>query len=255
MKYIRKFNTVAEYNAAKTLGLDKPNVSYVVESDAVYYLGDNIIDIVDANAKAILVDNYDLDGDGEISKQEALAVTDASNFKALFGYHSPNKTTFTDLTFFKYFKNAIWPSDSGYTFRDCSNVTAIDVSDNDFSHVTKLSNFLRGDTKLSTVNMRDLDLSNVTTFESFLNHSNLNQRLTIDFSNTLFPESATSTTFIYAIKYITFIMNGCTSAAVELIKSFIHNHNYVASMKIIVDGKQWTCSSKGGTWVESDVAG
>lgn len=255
MKYIRKFNTVAEYNAAKTLGLDKPNVSYVVENDTVYYLGDNIIEIADANAKAILVDNYDLDGDGEISKQEALAVTDASNFKALFGYNSSNKTTFTDLTFFKYFKNASWPSDSSSTFRDCSNVTAIDVSDNDFSHVTTLYGFLRGDTKLSTVNMRDLDLSNVTDFGGFLNHSNLNQRLTIDFSNTLFPESATFTNFVYAIKYITFIMNGCTSAAVELIKSFIHNSNYVADMKIIVDGKQWTCSSKGGTWVESDVAG
>lgn len=237
--------------------MTKPYVVYVKESDKVYYMGDNIIEIDDLVAKEVVLANFDLDGDGELSKQEALQVTDGSFIKSLFGDSSTIKAQFTNLSFLKYFKNAKMPNDVFAYFRGVTNCTSFDLSGLDFSSTTSLEKLFNGCTSATDIKMKGCDFRSVTAWGGLLDITDASLDIVVDFSESLFPASSSISTapvrFTYYVKTITFIMNGCTSDAVELIKFFIHSSSRVSTMQIIVDGKKWTCAEKDGTWVESDV--
>ena len=255
MKHIKLFETEADYEAGKS-SLERPYVAYVRDSDSVYYMGDNIIEIVDPIAKEVAIANFDTDGDGELSKQEALVVTDAAVLKSLFGNQSSISATETDLSFLKYFKNAKFPNASNDYFRSCTYCTAFDFSDMDFSGVTSMARFFFYCRSVRYIGLRNLNLSNVTTFDSCFNLSSFDANLSvvIDFSGSTLPTGNVDfANIVLGQRDLTFLMNGCSSASVEVIKNAVHNNVYVGYFKIIVDGKKWTCSSAGGTWVESDV--
>lgn len=255
MKYIKLFETEADYEAGKS-SLGKPYVAYVRDDDTLYYVGDNIVEIVDPIAKAVAIANFDTDGDGELSKQEALVVTDAAVLKSLFGYQSSINGTETDLSFLKYFKNAKFPAASNDYFRTCTYCTSFDFSGMDFGSVTSMARFFFYCRSVRYIGLKNLDLSNVTTFDSCFDFSPFNADLSvvIDFSGSTLPTGNVNfTSFVRVQRDLTFLMDGCSSASVEVIKNAVHNLAYVGYFKIIVDGKKWTCSSSGGTWVESDV--
>lgn len=255
MKHIKSFNTEADFSAGKA-SLIKPYVVYVKESDKVYYMGDNVIEITDLVAKEVVLANFDLDGDGELSKQEALQVTDGSTIKSLFGYTSSIKTTATDLSFFKYFNNLVFPASMSNFFRGMTALTSIDLSGCDFSKVTDFTRTFGDTTDLTYVGLRNCNFSSAPTsgWGSMFYYGG-NAPFTIDFSGSIFNESADKTAmnnFMPYGKAVSIIMNGCTNGAVELIKSYV-NHARVDAITIYIDGKKWTKASQNADWVESDA--
>lgn len=74
MKYLRKFNTVAEYTSAEK---DEPNVCYIVENDSVIINDYNPIAVNGRTSPEFYqtLSAYDTDNDGNISKEETLAIT------------------------------------------------------------------------------------------------------------------------------------------------------------------------------------
>ena len=79
------------------------------------------IDFADANVKAICVANWDTDGDGELSKIEAAAVTSlGSVFKG--------NTTITSFNELEYFTRLT--SIGNYAFSGCSNLKTVTIPEN-----------------------------------------------------------------------------------------------------------------------------
>ena len=76
----------------------------------------NIIEFADANVKAICVENWDTDEDGELSEEEAAAVTDLGS---VFWYNS----TITSFNELKYFTGLT--SIESFAFGVCSELTSI----------------------------------------------------------------------------------------------------------------------------------
>ena len=162
MKYILKFETVADFNAAT---IEKPNVSYIEETGEIHYLPDNIIDINDTAAKQILVQNFDFDGDGEISKEEALAVT-----SSIATTLSTNRNTaYTDFSWVQYFRNANFSSN--YYFYGMSNCTVFNLDNCDISKCTDMQQWFGVCNKAATISMKNCDFSNVTKFTQMFNSS------------------------------------------------------------------------------------
>lgn len=255
MKYIKSFNTEADFSAGKS-SLTKPYVVYVKESDKVYYMGDNIIEIDDPVAKEVVLANFDLDGDGELSKQEALQVTDGSSIKSLFGYTSEIKTTVTDLTFLKYFNNLVFPASMIDFFNGLTSLESIDLSGCDFSKVTALNRCFGDSNKITYLGLKNCNFSSIPTsgWGNMFYYGGASG-IVMDFSGSIFNESAEKTVvswFIPSTTNISIIMNGCTSGALELMKSYV-NGSRVNTVTIYIDGKKWTKASQSADWVESDV--
>lgn len=96
MDYITLFNTMAEYKQAKD-GLYVPNVSYIMENDTVEYMIKHVVDFgTDSTSKSMCVSRWDTDGDGEISFEEAAAVT---SIGTIF-----SRAAVVDCMWLKYFK-------------------------------------------------------------------------------------------------------------------------------------------------------
>ena len=96
MKYICLFDTEAEYEAKKD-ELAVPNVSYCKDTDKIKLLSEHVVDFNgDAEVERICLANWDSDGDGKLSFEEAAAVT-AIGTK----FRSNNKIV--DLRCLKYF--------------------------------------------------------------------------------------------------------------------------------------------------------
>lgn len=109
----------------------------------------DIIVFADADVKAALVAHFDANGDGEISKAEAEAVT-YNDFEAIVGDKGDNVTdlwgadltvinTFNEL---KYFTGLVNTAQSNryqlpVLFKGCTNLTSVKIPDN----ITHLSNF------------------------------------------------------------------------------------------------------------------
>lgn len=100
MKYLRKFNTVAEYTSAEK---DEPNVCYIVENDSVIINDYNPIAVNGRTSPEFYqtLSTYDTDNDGNISKEEALAIT---------SYSEPNldnrlRNSLSNMDGFKYLTN------------------------------------------------------------------------------------------------------------------------------------------------------
>ena len=88
-----------------------------------------IIPFVDANVKAICVENWDTDGDGELSEDEAAAVTDLGEvFK-----ENKSITSFDELRYFSQLTSI-----GNYAFKDCSNLTSVTIP-NSVSTIGELS--------------------------------------------------------------------------------------------------------------------
>ncbi len=94
----------------------------------IEYTGDGNIVFVDSNVKAICVENWDTSGDGELSVEEAAAVTD------LGMVFKENKTilSFDELQFFTGLTSI-----GEQAFYWCLNLTSITIP----SHVTSIGNF------------------------------------------------------------------------------------------------------------------
>ncbi len=75
----------------------------------------NIISFVDANVKAICVANWDENGDGELSKDEAAAVT----YLGGAFYENTTITSFEELQYF------VGIEDLTQAFRKCSNLKKV----------------------------------------------------------------------------------------------------------------------------------
>ena len=72
---------------------------------------DEIIQFADANVKAICVENWDINGDGELSKEEAAAVTD-------IGKTFENNTDITSFEEFQHFTGL--KQIAGFAFSGCN---------------------------------------------------------------------------------------------------------------------------------------
>ena len=88
----------------------------------------NVIDFADAEVKRICVENWDTDGDGELSEDEAASVQDLGN---VFQYNW-EITSFDELQYFTGL-NSI----AGYAFSFCGNLTSITIPEN----LTSIGNY------------------------------------------------------------------------------------------------------------------
>ncbi len=255
MKYIQKFQTVAEYNAAN---IERPNVSYIVETEELKFLRDDILNIEEQAVKDILVANFDTDGDGEISIDEALAVTQP--FGSLFkqaGVH--------DLTCLKYFKNVqyvgnmssqFWynPSDGG-----SAGIRYASFDGCDFSRATRLDGFI-GNQPLINVSFRYCDFRNSTNFSAFVKSSTTTAHI-LDFSGSKWPEFSQITNcsnFFYAATTVKVLMDGCDQTSLDTMKEILRN-NYInkfsGKITIDIDGTRWTLAgeSPNQAWTSSEI--
>ena len=80
--------------------------------------GNTPIDFADENAKAICVENWDLNGDGELSEQEASVIT---NLGSVFKYNK-NITSFEELRYF-----TALTSIAENAFGDCNKLVSITI--------------------------------------------------------------------------------------------------------------------------------
>ena len=80
-------------------------------------IDDNIIQFIDANVKAICIANWDTDGDGELSKDEAAAVTEMNN--TLF-QDNKDISSFDELQYFTGLTSLQYS-----TFENCSNLASV----------------------------------------------------------------------------------------------------------------------------------
>lgn len=120
MNHITLFKTEEEYKAAKD-GLVVPNVSFISDVDKVEYMVKHIIDFgTDSTSKSMCVSRWDTDGDGEISFEEAAAVT---NIGTIF-----TRAAIVDGMWLRYFKGLT--SLSAEAFRYASSMTKIAIPAN-----------------------------------------------------------------------------------------------------------------------------
>lgn len=81
----------------------------------------DIIQFADTNVKAVCIENWDTDGDGELSKAEAAAVTSLGTaFK-----QNNNITSFKELRFF-----TSLTSISTEAFYQCKSLTEVEIPEN-----------------------------------------------------------------------------------------------------------------------------
>lgn len=255
MKYIQKFQTVAEYNAAN---IERPNVSYIVETEELKFLRDDILNIGEQAVKDILVANFDTDGDGEISIDEALAVTQP--FGSLFkqaGVH--------DLTCLKYFKNVEYAGNMDMQFYynpgdgGSAGIRYASFDDCKFSRATILSSFL-GNHPLINASFRNCDFRNCTSFYQFLKSSATTAHV-FDFSGskwTEFSQITSCSNFFYAATTVKVLMDGCDQTSLDTMKEILRNNymnKYSGKITIDIDGTRWTLSgeSPNQAWTSSEI--
>ena len=85
---------------------------------------DDIIAFADDNVKAICVEHWDTDGDGELSKAEAAAVTDLGPQLGFFNYNK-DITSFDELQYFTALTTI-----GAYAFSHCNSLKSIIIPDN-----------------------------------------------------------------------------------------------------------------------------
>ena len=114
--------TIAVLPTSATLGELKSSSMLVIYEDA------DIIQFADENVKAICVENWDANGDGELSKREAAAVTTLKTDHADGTYGDPvfkgntNITSFDELAYF----TGLTSIESG-AFNGCTNLKTVVV--------------------------------------------------------------------------------------------------------------------------------
>lgn len=254
MKYIKYYKTLSEFKSDEKA---KPNVSYIEELDELRYIGDNILQIDDSVLKAILVENFDTDGDGELSKEEALAVKEP--FPSLIN----SADEIVDLTALKYFKNVEYSGDLDSLFRtnnSSSSWQRISFDGCNFSQATSLRRFL-SNRKLVFVSMKNCDFRNVKDWGDFCPSVGGQRNLVVDFSGsrfTAFENITNYTRFIFSALTFKFIMDGCDSTSLETIKSMLHEayiNGFSNKITIDIDGKRWTLSgtTPDHTWSVADI--
>ena len=120
MDHITLFKTAQEYKDAKD-SLLIPNVSYIEETDSVEYMKKHLIDFgTDSTSKSMCVSHWDTDGDGEISFEEAAAVT---SIGTIF-----TRAAIVDGMWLKYFKGLT--TIPGEAFRYASSLTKLAIPAN-----------------------------------------------------------------------------------------------------------------------------
>ena len=115
------------------------------------------IDFVDAEVKRLCVANWDTDGDGELSYDEAAAVT---SLKDVFKGNQIIRS-FEELQYFKGLVNNNEKSLTDYAFKDCIGLTSITMPKN----ITNIGNFaFYGCTGLASITIPD----SVTSIDPFV---------------------------------------------------------------------------------------
>ena len=144
------------------------------------YTDDAIINFADANVKSLCVQNWDTNGDGELSMSEAAAVTDVgSKFR-----NNGNITSFEELEYFTGLTSI-----GSSAFRYCSALTSITIP----SNVISIGNYaLEGCTALTTIKVIDGN----TIFDSRNNCNAIIKKsdntLIVGCKNTVIPSGVTS---------------------------------------------------------------
>ena len=105
-EFVKQNTTYEDKDVWKFISTDETKLSaYAVDGTWVieFKKADDIIQFADANVKAICVDNWDTDGDGELSKAEAAAVTtliDGTTNKSVFYNKKADITSFDEFQYF-----------------------------------------------------------------------------------------------------------------------------------------------------------
>jgi hypothetical protein len=117
LKAIREnSNGMVRLHAIKGAGGDVTVYSLKLSKESPAEINWNFIYFADANVKALCVENWDTDGDGELSKDEAAAVTD-------LGEVFKGNTTITSFDELQYFTGL--ESICNEAFNGCSNLTSV----------------------------------------------------------------------------------------------------------------------------------
>lgn len=241
MKYIRLFSSETAYNAVKD-SMPKPHVCYIQDTDEVIYQEVDTITFADATAKSLMVAAYDLNGDGEISFEEALAATSLSvAFK--------NNRVITDMSFLKYFKNIVFPTNSSELFSGMTSCVKFDISGCNFSSATNLSALFRSCHSATEIACRNCDFSNATRFGTFFETSST-QSMVVDFRGATLPSYSNLSvhgSFFGSQSLITFLMDNCSQDSVNTLKLLCQEVANVANARIVFNGE--TLKYDNGEWV------
>ena len=106
----KSYNSKLEVKAGKIYSFSLLDVEAELEAQA-----NEIIEFADENVKAICVQNWDTNGDGELSYAEAAAVTDVGEIFR----NNPYITSFDEFRNFTYVTSI-----DDYAFQDCSRLTS-----------------------------------------------------------------------------------------------------------------------------------
>ena len=155
------------------------------------------ITFTDANVKDICVQNWDTNGDGELSEAEAAAVTDLGEvFKG-----NSSITTFNELQYFTGLTNIC-----DYAFYDCSSLTSIDIPNS----VTGI----REGAFASCSSLSSVTIPNSVTFIDYYTFTGCSALTSIDI-----PNSVT-----YIGEYAFYGCSNLTSIDIPNSVTFIHNY-------------------------------
>lgn len=237
MKYIRLFETEAQYEAEKS-SLPRPNVCYIEESDRVVYKANDIISFVDSATKAALVAAYDTDNDGEVSYSEAAAATTWDV--------TLSSATTTDMSFVKYFYNVIFSSLSCQNYVVCK---IFDFTGCQFGSRISMVGMFKGCKVAQEIRLVGCDFSGVTRISEMFNSSGTTP-LVVDFTNAVLPSFSNLTNhgiLFGSQSTITFIMDGCSEDSVNTIKLLCQETTNVANARISINNTVYRYSE--GAWV------
>ena len=165
---------VFEKTTGKTVTIERNNLSRISPTEVESDYDSLFVQFEDENFKAYCVENFDSDGDGEVSYAEAKVVTriDVSNkgISSLKGIES-----FTNLTYLGCFSNPFSSSSNQLTSLDVSHNTALTELRCYSSRMTSLD--VRGCTALkqlwcSSNQLTSLDVSHNTALELLYCNSN-----------------------------------------------------------------------------------
>lgn len=270
-KFIRLFKTEEDYQREKE-SLPTPCVSWV-ENGKVYYkpyiMGQ--IAFADANVKSILLDNFDYNGDGVITEEEALRV---NTFGTIFKEKS-NIDTFNDGEYFKNITNldhAFYGSslssiklkseykggiDCINMLRRMNSLTSAKV----ILKATRLSGAFADNPVLKSLDLSGIDVSSCDNFNSFTSSDKKLSNMIIDGWNLNTGIINQSQFFLLPgvgsdYSNITISAKGCSDTTIAFIQNMVKKNQsgYWKTINIIGDTKTYTWAG-GGTYRWDSIAG
>lgn len=215
MKHILLFNNESEYQAAKDT-LSKPYVCYIEDEEKVIYQENDIIEFVDEAARTIMLNLFDADSNGEITKTEAL-------MNGSWPSTSPfaSNKNITDMSFIKYFKNFKFPVNAQKYFQAMINCKIFDLSGVNFTNTSNINSFFASAQSCEQFILKNCDFSNVTRMGAMFNTSQASSNITIDFTGSVFNEFSNLVdkgNFVNTSVQYTIIADKCSTTSLDTIE-------------------------------------